>query len=308
MEVTPYFFVPNALTPPTYHFVLDTSGSMEGELPKVQKSVIQFAEALFQFQPQAVVHVTQFANNTKKLGSYRKDNFEQLSSEVNSLKAYGGTELFTTALKQLSFIMQSTQHNNVLLFTDGQDEGLNQNYSLEALEKMIATLQQGSPLIPARNKFFIISYHTSQPEILAQLAKAFNSPIIETDTPDFAAALSEKGKLQEWAAARELFTCRLDITGKSSAETKSEEYVCSYDMSGQFTPLAPKQCKNNETLHLTITDGHGQTLLDDKKSLTKNTVVSTLLPGTVDAALQHGMFTPLSPTQVAHTSTTPTLL
>ncbi|ASQ45589.1 vWA domain-containing protein [Legionella clemsonensis] len=115
VEVTPYFFVPNALTPPTYYFILDTSSSMEEEerLPTVRKSVIKFAEALFQFQPNAIINITQFVDNTKKVGSYRKEDFDELCMEVYCLKADGMTNLFTTALEQLERLKESTQHNNI---------------------------------------------------------------------------------------------------------------------------------------------------------------------------------------------------
>ncbi|CAM2849837.1 marine proteobacterial sortase target protein [Legionella steigerwaltii] len=310
-EITPYFFVPDALTPPAYHFVLDTSGSMEGErLTTLKKSVIELADALFQFQPDAVINISEFNSTTRKVGSYRKQDATQLTSDINKLRADHSTRLLGTVSDQLSMLVQSTQHNNVILFTDGENSIGNEEDQTKALEKMVESLGGSASLIRVRNKFFILSYGTKQPEVLHKVAQAFDSPVLETNTIDFTAALSEKGKLQEWAAARELFTCRLEIADSSGLDTKSEEYVQSCDMSGQFVALKPQQYQNNESLHLTIKDGNGKTLLDDKRSLAKKSVESVLLPGSAKAAVQHGMFT--LPTQVTtdapKKSVTPTII
>lgn len=302
-EVTPYFFVPDTLTPPAYHFVLDTSGSMDGaRLATLKKSVIELADALFQFQPDAVIHITEFNSITRKVGSYRKQDFALLSQHINGLSAKDMTRLFGTVAEQLSALSQTTQHNNILLFTDGGNTIGDDASQIKALEKMVASLGDATSLLRVRNKFFILSYGTAQPDILRQVAEAFGSPVLETNTIDFTAALSEKGKLQEWAAARELFTCRLEIADSSSQNAQAEEYVRSYDLSGQFVALKPKQYKNNESLHLTITDGNGNTLLDDQRSLAKKATGAVLLPGSAKAAAQLGVF-PLPNTIVTNAHT-----
>ncbi|WP_131783382.1 VWA domain-containing protein [Legionella gresilensis] len=293
-EVTPYFFVPDTLTPPTYHFVLDTSISMEGEpLAKLKKSVNEFADALFEFQPDAVINLTEFNINTKQVGrgSYRKTDLSQLVKDVNNLNAGGTTRLYGTVSDKLAQLLQSNQHNNVLLFTDGVNTVGNDDDETQSLNKTVTSIKQRSALIPVRNKFFILSYGVTQPEILRKVAETFSSPILYTDTIDFTEALSKKGKLQEWAAARELFTCRLEVTTNSQQNTRSEEYLRSYDMSGQFVALKASQFKNDEIMHLTITDGNGNTLLDDKKSIAKDkTMGNFVLPGSAKTASQLGVF------------------
>ncbi|HHF7366040.1 TPA: VWA domain-containing protein [Legionella bozemanae] len=292
VEVTPYFFVPNAITPPAYHFVLDTSSSMGGaRLDALKKSVIEFAEALFEFQPDAVIHITEFNTATKKvgMGNYRKSDRSQLATDITTLKAVGATRLFGTVSDKLTALAQSTQHNNVLLFTDGENTEGHLDNEIAVLKKTVTTIKSGSSLIPVRNKFFILSYGTTQPEVLHHVVEVFGSLVLDTDTIDFTEALSKKGKLQEWAAARELFTCRLEVTNSSDLDAKSEEYVHSCDMSGQFVALKPNQYKDNETLHLTITDGNGTILLDDKKVFAKKQMAS-LLPGSAKAASHLGVF------------------
>ncbi|PWY56724.1 VWA domain-containing protein [Legionella qingyii] len=308
LEVTPYFFVPEALTPPTYHFVLDTSDSMQGQrLTKLKKSVIEFADALFKFQPDAVINITEFNSETKNvgMGSYRKEDFFQLSQNVNGLKAKGYTRLFGTVSDQLSMLMKSNQHNNILLFTDGENTIGDNNALSIALEKSVTSLKNESSIIPARNKFFILSYGVIQASILDEVAKLFGSLVLNTDTIDFAEALEKKEKLQEWAAVRELFTCRMEVTDNTTLDAKSEEYVCSYDMSGQFVALKSKQYKDNETLYLTITDSNGKTLLDDKKVFAKKPVEASLSPGSAKNATQLGVFSMKPGTKSKEESYTP---
>ncbi|BCA96583.1 hypothetical protein TUM19329_29440 [Legionella antarctica] len=274
VEVTPYFFVPNAITPPEYHFVLDTSASMneqdvrmgEKRLTILKKCVLQFAEALFAFQPDAVIKITRFNTETHEVGRYRKADLENLTCDINTLNASGMTRLYATVAEQLASLQKSSQHNNILLFTDGTNTVGNDREQEEALERTVRSLESGTRLIPARNKLFIISYSAKQPEVLYRVAGVFGSLVINTNSSDFMDALSEKDQLQEWAAARELFTCRLEFAGSSNSDTQTEEYVRSYDMSGQFTALEPKYCNSDETLHLTIKDGNGKTLLDETRS------------------------------------------
>ncbi|CEK11373.1 VWA domain-containing protein [Legionella hackeliae] len=295
VEVTPFFFVPSSLTPPVYHFNLDTSDSMgttdsmEGtRLKTLKRSVIQFAKALFEFQPDAVINLSQFNDTTKNVGVYRKKDIDQLCDDVNKLRATGLTCLYDTTLKLLSYLAKSNQHNNVLLFTDGENTVGKSEEQIEALKLAISSLKKGSPLPLARNKVCVVSYDVNQPDIMHEVAELFHSSIVKTQTVDFTNALS-KGELQTLAAVRELLTCRIGVVGNSNSNMQLEEYVLSCDMSGQFTPLEPKLCKNNESLSVTIIDGNGKTLLEDNKSLAEKPV-ETVLPGSAKVATQIGVF------------------
>lgn len=307
VEVTPHAFIPSAAKPPVYTFVLDTSGSMgtkydgtKTRLQLLQKSVIKFAEALYAFHPDATINIKQFNNTTENVGSYKKGDLVALRMQVNGLAASGSTSLFSATTNQLSSFSSSTKHNNVLLFTDGE----NTDSAEQDLQSKIEALQNGSPLILARNKFFIISYGASQPPVLHTVAQIFGSPVINTDSPDFVAALSENNKMQEWAAGRDILTCRrvLVQAGKgNSASNPETTYACSYELSGQFTPLKPVRCKDNEELHVTLVDGDGVVILDDRKPAIKPDVpvveqqpqsleATPVLPGSAKTATQIGVF------------------
>ncbi|KTD17345.1 VWA domain-containing protein [Legionella jordanis] len=289
VEVTPYMLVPQAITPPTYHFVLDTSGSMAGEKLKIlKKSVTEFSEALFHFEPEARLDLVEFNTTCKPIGNYRRENFGQLCEHVNALGADGLTHLYATSLNKLEYLMQSANHNNVLLFTDGEDTmegaaGLNCERSLNSL---VASIKD-SPLIAARNKFFFILYDVSAPEILVEVAEAFASCVIETSNPDFIAALSEKGKLQDWAAERELFSCQLEVTNTANGSQELKRYVRSFNLSGQFVRLEPVVCNKDVRLHIRVTDGNDQVTLEDEHSIKKT---ATHLPGSAKAVVTFGIF------------------
>lgn len=277
IEVTPYFFVPNAITPPTYHFILDTSYSMNNMMGLLKKSACSLAQALFDFQPKAKIAVSHFNSGTYSLGTFEKDTLANLINTVNQLSATGRTRLFGTVFDKLNALPQS--HNNILLFTDGSDDqGV---VSKDECEKEIRTfldsLKDKSPLLTARNKFFILSYCTEQPEILHEVTKAFSSPIIETKEIDFQTALSDQGKLQEWAAKKELFICRLTTRAKTGSESCEDDQVFACDMSGQFVALQPKICKDNDTLEIKILDGSDTVLLEDVRSFGIQSSVSSVV-------------------------------
>lgn len=263
IEVQPYFFVPYASSPPEYTFVLDTSGSMNGtSLDTLKQSVIKLSEALFLFQPQARISIVTFNTSYKTIGTYNTDELYKLKGAVNILSARGSTCLYEVSKEQLKLLLNNPQkHHNVLLFTDGRDES-DYPYSESQLSNLIEHVKQKLPLVIARNKFFVISYNYEQEAIIKQLADLFHSLVINSKSADFTKALSDVEKMQEWAAKRELFTCQLSI------DDKTTEYVQSYDMSGQFVALNT-QLSTDGKVHLKITDGNGEVILDDQRSLIK---------------------------------------
>jgi hypothetical protein len=84
------------------------------------------------------------------------------------------------------------------------------------------------------------------------------------------------------------------VATNHSSASKTEEYTCSYNLSGQFVALKPMRCKSDEVLHVTVIDGNGDTLLDDRKLpmeqpvLKQNTV--SLLRGSAEIAATIGLF------------------
>ncbi|WED44076.1 VWA domain-containing protein [Legionella cardiaca] len=279
IEVTPYFFIPNASCPPDYHFVLDTSTSMEGNrLETLKASVITFAKALFQFQPNAVIKITTFNSQINLLGTYNKEQITALESDVNNLNVNGNTCLYRVTSQQLIHIQESSRHNNILLFTDGQNDSYDSELQLELLKKHIHALQTGSALTTAKNKFYILNYGSQQPQALYQVTQLFDSPIIETDTPHFMETLDKHEKLQEWAALRELFECRLEVSNNAKQSKREPiNYVRPFDMSGQFAALETEKFQYGDVLQLVVKDSNGHIILDDKKELPKSSVVDLSL-------------------------------
>ncbi|RUR14883.1 VWA domain-containing protein [Legionella septentrionalis] len=261
IAVTPYFLIPNALTPPEYHFVLDISESMHGNRLEVLKtSVMSFAKALFNFQPNAVINIIQFNDKIVKLGQYSKEQYNNLCLNVKAMQASGGTSLFKAVINQVAPLLTSRKQNNTIVFTDGENTLGNEAELKKTLQQQIETVKN-LKLAAARNKFFIISLGAAQPEILNEVSQAFHSNVISTNTSDFMEALSDQGKLEAWAASRELFTVRLEISDNSDIEVK--EYV--RDMSGQFVSLDTMECEKTKSIHLTIMDSNGSVLLDDTR-------------------------------------------
>ena len=81
---------------------------------------------------------------------------------------------------------------------------------------------------------------------------------------------------------------RLQVASTTGLDNP-EEYICA-DMSGQFIRLQPTWIHNDDSLHLTITDGNGDNLLDDTKEFGKKTPIDLPTPpGSAKAATNIGV-------------------
>ena len=263
VEVTPYFYVPHALTPPNYHFVLDVSGSMDSALPELKKSVKSLARQLFDFQPEAELTVTTFSQGVKQIGIYRAGLIERLDRDVDALVIESHTPLYEVTADFVERIISTVKQDNVLLFTDGADNGSKRDSDLR-LQKLIRDLAGHSNIL-VRNKFNVISYRIAQDNLMHDVAQLFFSEVIETSSADFVAAQADPELLMRWAAARELFSIRVVVTDKVGDQSV-ERYGLSLDMSGQLQALEPRICQPGERLDISVADGNGTLLLNDSKS------------------------------------------
>ncbi len=281
IEVTPYFYVSN-VRPPLYHFVVDISGSMNSEIDVLKESVVKFSKALFAFQPEASIEISSFNHNITRVGTYTKNKLWLLQDNIRALNAEGRTNLYEATSLQLNKIIKSASHNNVLLFTDGVDASSINDGHLKKLEQQVTDLNKDSALIVrTRNKFFIMSYNMEQPDILKQVAKLFGTEIINANNVDLIKSLEKTDKLQEWAAARELFSCKIVID-----DEVSEEYVQAFDLSDQFVSLKSQECTSG-IIHLIIKDSAGTILLDDQRSLISKAQATKLAVGAVESGAEN---------------------
>ncbi|KTD31632.1 hypothetical protein Lmor_2508 [Legionella moravica] len=281
VEVTPYFFVPHALTPPSYHFVLDVSGSMESALPELKKSVKLLAKQLFDFQPEAALTITTFSAGVKQIGVYRAGLIELLERDVDALAAETYTPLYEVTADFVERISSTNNHNNILLFTDGRDYGSKQDSDLRVqnLTRQLA----GSLIARERNKFNIISYQIAQDNLMHDVAELFFSEVIETSSADFVAAQADPESLMKWAAARDLFSIRVVVTDKVGDQAV-RQYGLGLDMSGQLISLESRICQPGERIDISVADGSNTLVLKDSKSF--------IAPGPVNESANESSFLP----------------
>ncbi|WP_347251454.1 vWA domain-containing protein [Legionella sp.] len=272
LEVTPYFFVPHAISPPNYHFILDVSGSMAGSLPELKKSVKSLAQQLFAFQPDAQLTITTFSKGIKEIGVYRAGLLEQLNSDVDGLVTETNTPLYEVTANFLERIKSSNNQNNLLLFTDGEDNDSKED-SIQRIHTVINGLRTHASSIRVRNKFNVFSYKVGRDSLMHEVANVFDSELVETSSADFVAAQEDPELLMRWAAARELFSMRLVVTDKLGGQT-IEQYQQSLDMSGQLTSLKPRICLPGETLEISVADGTGTPLLESSKRFIREVVTA----------------------------------
>jgi hypothetical protein len=266
VEVTPYFVVPQATTPPDYHFVLDVSGSMDGtpigsnktSLAMLKTSVKKLVKEIFEFQPDAKVSITTFSKGVRSLGVYSKAYLAKLNSDIDGLKVIGDTPLYEASSDVIEQAISSPGQKNVLLFSDGGESG-SKTGSEDKLRKMVTALES-EPLKIARTKFFVFSYGTDQTQLMKQVTKTFLSEVVNTTSPDFMAAQNDPEVLKRWAAARELFTSRVVVEDSAGEKTESSNSMI-FDMSGQLAALTPRICKPGETVSISIKDGNNKEIV-----------------------------------------------
>ena len=266
VEVTPYFFVPETTVAPEYLFALDVSGSMDehDSLAKLKVGVKKLSALLFEFQPDAKLKIITFSNGVHSLGEFNKDKLLELCKAIDALKTLGNTPLYDVTAQLIEKIMASTNHNNILLFTDGEDYG-SVHHSAKSIEDLLESVD--SDQIKASNKFNLFNYNTKLNPVMEKVAATFASDVVKVNSPDFMKALKgEPAVLQRWAAARGLFYERHVI--EDAVEGKSETtYFKAFNMSAQMEALQTRVCQPGAKLSIFITDSSGKAVVDSTKKI-----------------------------------------
>lgn len=263
VEVSPYFYVPDAPTPPTYHFVLDVSGSMESSIKELKDSVNKLAEELFEFQPKAKLTVTTFSSNIHELGCYEKQDLQKLKEKIDRLSHLNQTALYQVTAQFLEKLDASNHHNNILLFTDGYENG-SPNNSRKNINGFLSKFQNTAHAV--QNKFYIFSYQVTQDELMIKVANTFKSDIINTNSLDFLDARQNKEMMKKWASARELFKSRISIQQKNGGQV-DKVYALPLEQSGQLVSLDPMICQPDDTIRINIHDSNDSILVASEKTL-----------------------------------------
>jgi hypothetical protein len=264
IQIKPYFTSLKPNTPPMYHFILDVSSSMKGDrIQQLKNSVKQFAQTLFNYQSNATLNIDFFNHKMQNIGQFTNNELEELNEEIDQLIAIGGTDIASASNKKIEEILTTNRQNNVLLFTDCE-----QNSDRPWSIALVQHLEKISPQESLRNKFFIISFNELPiyQEQLTAIVDAFQSSLIMYKSADLQAALMNAGRLQEWVAARDLFTTRILLTATNGHETLIESAM-SANQVGQLVSLKSFEAAPGDTISFTIEDGTGKNILQWKKSL-----------------------------------------
>lgn len=256
IQITPYMLVAQPTTPPDFHFLLDHSASMVGErLSTAKTSLIRFATILFQFEPRARLSINVFNEEYKAL---RTNPFLQadltngtLLQEINRINAYGGTNIARACRMKINEFLNN--QNNVLLFTDGEDGTTDHVLLRQALTTV-------SPEQKVKNKFFIISF-VNQPDVLQELTREFGSELFVEPTTQIQEVLAEHDQLQTWAASRDLFTTRVQVTQSINGETINQVYRNSMLQSNQVEALRPFTVQPGDEVLIEVTDSFNRSIV-----------------------------------------------
>lgn len=273
LEVTPYFFAPNN-KPAHFHLVLDVSASMDEplvtetdndpqtRLDALKKSALELVNQLFIFQPKAMVSLTTFSNGIHDLGTFNENTQSKLLDKISDLKTLRDTPLFRVTKQFIQNIIGSKEHNNILLFTDGENTASHSSDE-ETILAELDTLQEVS-ITTARNKFFILQYKTDSNTTLEKVAKTFLSEVVSLSNPDFIAALKNSEVLKDWAATRGFFNTRMVISDK--AGDRSTVYPMALVLSGQLQALQKRILEQGQTLTVAVQDSQNNEIISDTYS------------------------------------------
>lgn len=253
VAVTPHFFVPQQVEPPKYHFALDVSESMQKDLPNLKKSVCELAVLLFDYQPKASLSLTIFSNGIHDKGLFTKSTLQNFKDAVECITFMGNTPLNLVTADFLEKISTKRDQNNILLFTDGEDCG-SPDEALPRAKRLISSLQNETTTL-ARSKFYVFAYRVAANylDLMQQVADLFKSELIDTASADFLSTQNDPESMKKWAAPRDLFKSRVEITNASGMQ--AEAYSKALDLSGQLVPLNATVCRPGDQVSITVTNG-----------------------------------------------------
>ena len=237
IEVTPHVFFPPITSALNYYLLLDCSGSMGEHLHLLKKAACNLTEQLFQLQPAARVTLIKFGTEIHNLGTYLSKDLATVKQRINGLLAAGTTPLYDVLKERLEHLLSSSEHNNILLFTDGVEKG-----------------SHPESLHLARTQFCFLNYNVAPDDIIQTIVQAFNGKIIQTQSPDFMAAQENQPSMREWAEASDLFSSTITITNR----TKNREEMNYFMRQNRFDlgTLEPLICRAGEAVEISIRDGN----------------------------------------------------
>ncbi|MGV3740318.1 MAG: VWA domain-containing protein, partial [Gammaproteobacteria bacterium] len=262
IKITPYMRVTIPSTPPDYHFMLDRSSSMDGErLYTAKKSLLSFAQILFRFAPDTKLFINYFNEESCLLGrrAFLLNDLQNgtLKREINAINATGGTNIAGASRQKIRECIDKQTQNNILLFTDGQDE----KHDHEALAEDLKTL---TPEQKIRNKYFIISL-VEQPEVLYTLTQTFGSGFFIAATTELEKILEKHGELQNWAAARDLFTTRIQVQQNLNNEIVGSSHTSVMMQSNQVEELPSFIVQPGDNVKIEVFDSFNNVLVSTQK-------------------------------------------
>jgi len=118
-KLQPLVVFDNAPRPINVVIMLDTSGSMELNLPLVRRAAEQFLVRMF---PGDKGKVGAFNDKVQIMASFTEDR-DALISQVHDLDFGNGTHLWDAMIEALDGLKDVDGRRVVLIFTDGMDEG-----------------------------------------------------------------------------------------------------------------------------------------------------------------------------------------
>lgn len=256
VEVLPYFYIPQQIESPLFHFVIDKSSSMVNHLPQLEVILLKLITHLFLEKPHAKVKIT-FFDHQQYVSEYTADQLSLIEEDFKRHSADGSTALYATTRDILEASRDLKQSINILLFTSSKEETGMPSSALEA-----NFIRHFSDVDRAHIKLLLISYNTQQPLILENLTNVFDGALIYTDDVDFISAFEAKPSLKDWIAQRKLFTQEVIVSNSIGSTTQCSFSKHSLNL-GSFIALKPNVISKEDKLVITIYDDQNFVVAED---------------------------------------------
>jgi hypothetical protein len=116
-----------------------------------------------------------------------------------------------------------------------------------------------------------------QQDVLQKLTDAFGGHFIIENTPSLTAALVNKDKLQDWVAARELFTIKLQVHSILNNEDirSHRDIKQAITQSNQLQALEHFIVRPGDEVHLLVTDSLGDTVCEVRKAIGQSSTIAS---------------------------------
>lgn len=174
---------PNVFQSSVFDFIVDVSGSMSNDLPKIKVKLMELITKIITDTKQWTVKIIPFSDNIEPTGIFTSDSndINSITKFVYSLKTLDGTALYSAMQNVYSNEIahtSSTVNNVIFTITDGENNG--GQYNSNDVIKLAQTLRTVSP----QSTMYNIGYASYSKAFFDNLSQNTAAKTVHLDNPN----------------------------------------------------------------------------------------------------------------------------